>query len=179
MQLNIYKLKEEVPDTFYGTEQAACFDISAFVEYQSIVKKYTKDNKLVESLATQDSDGRNYIEIPEGWRALIPTGLIFDIPSNYSVRIYPRSGLSTKKGLNLINAVGIIDADYVEEIFIPIYNNSQEKIKIYSGDRIAQAEMIYNQRAVLNYTKDKPSKKSNRDGGFGSTGVEWKTSNNL
>lgn len=178
MELYIYKIKDEVPDTVYGTNQAACFDISAFIEYQNIVKKYTKDNKLVESLVMQDTDGRNYIEIPEGWRAMIPTGLIFDIPNNYSVRIYPRSGLSTKKGLNLINAVGIIDADYVEEIFIPIYNNSQEKIKIYNGDRIAQAEMVFNQRPSLNYTKNKPSQKTDRMGGFGSTGVEWKQSNN-
>jgi dUTP pyrophosphatase len=171
MELKIHKLSDDVPDVSYSTNEAACFDISAFIQYQSSVKKYTKDNKLVESLAVQDSDGRNYIEIPDGWRAMIPTGLIFDIPKNCSVRIYPRSGLSCKKGLNLINCVGIIDSDYVEQIFIPLYNNSQEKIKIYSGERIAQGEMIFNHRPILNYIAHRPEQKGNRSGGFGSTGV--------
>ena len=94
-----------------------------------------------------------------------------DIPENHSVRVYPRSGLSSKKGLNLINCVGIIDADYVEEVFIPVYNNSQERLRIYNGERIAQAEMTYNQRPILDFIFEKPVQKSDRSGGFGSTGV--------
>ena len=114
---------------------------------------------------------RNYIDIPSEWRVLIPTGLIFDIPENHSVRVYPRSGLSSKRGLNLINCVGIIDEDYVEEVFVPVYNNSQEKLRIFNGDRIAQAVLVFNQRAIINYTNERPSRKSDRDGGFGSTGI--------
>ena len=122
-------------------------------------------------VVVQNSDGKNFIEIPSEWRVLIPTGLIFDIPISCSVRLYARSGLSTKQGLNLINSVGIIDADYIEEVFIPIYNNSLKKIKIYNGDRITQAEMVFNNRAILQYIQDKPISKSNRNGGFGSTGT--------
>ena len=73
--------------------------------------------------------------------------------------------------MNLINCVGIIDSDYVEQIYIPIYNNSQERVKIYNGDRIAQGEMVFNSRTILNYTSERPSQKGNRSGGFGSTGV--------
>ena len=73
--------------------------------------------------------------------------------------------------MNLINSVGIIDADYIEEVFIPMYNNSLKKIKIYNGDRITQAEMVFNNRAILQYIQDKPISKSNRNGGFGSTGT--------
>ena len=171
MELKIYKLYENAPNPTYGSNNAACFDLSAFLHYQGTVKAYTKENDLAEMLATQDSDGRTYIDIPGEWRALIPTGLIFDIPCNHSVRIYPRSGLSTKQGLNLINCVGIIDADYTEEIFIPVYNNAQKKIRIYNNDRIAQAEMIFNYRTILNFTRERPSQKGNRSGGFGSTGV--------
>jgi dUTP pyrophosphatase len=122
-------------------------------------------------VVVQNSDGRNFIEIPSEWRVLIPTGLIFDIPISCSIRLYARSGLSTKQGLNLINSVGIIDADYIEEVFIPIYNNSLKKIRIYNGDRITQAEMVFNNRAILQYIQDKPISKSNRNGGFGSTGT--------
>lgn len=171
MELYIYKLHSDAPDTQYATNQSACFDISSYIPYQSIIKGFTKTNDLIELLAVQENDGRNFVEIPAEWRMMIPTGLIFDIPQHYSVRIYPRSGLSTKKGLNLINCVGIIDSDYVEEIFIPIYNNSQQKIRIYNGDRIAQAEMVFNGRTTINYTDIKPNQKGNREGGFGSTGV--------
>jgi deoxyuridine 5'-triphosphate nucleotidohydrolase len=152
MKLNIFKTKQEAPDAVYGSGKAACFDISAFVTFQSCVKAYTKNNGLVEILAAQDAEHRNYIDIP-------------------SERVYPRSGLSSKRGLNLINCVGIIDEDYVEEVFVPVYNNSQEKLRIFNGDRIAQAELVFNQRAIINYTNERPSRKSDRDGGFGSTGV--------
>lgn len=172
MNLNIYKLHQDASDLIFGSEQSACFDISAFIQYQTSVKLYTKDNKLVESLAANDADMKgNYIMIPGEWRCLIPTGLILDIPDNHCVKIYPRSGLSAKKGLNLINCVGIIDSDYVEQLYIPIYNNSQERIKIYNGDRIAQGEMVYQPQISMNYINTRPERKSDRSGGFGSTGV--------
>lgn len=171
MELNIFKLNEDVPSPAYGSSMAACFDLSAYLSFQSSVKAYTKTNKQLELLVAQESGGRDFIEIPSEWRVLIPTGLIFDIPESASVRVYARSGLSTKQGLNLINCVGIVDCDYVEEIFVPLYNNSQEKIRIYNGDRIAQAELVYNTRAIINYTDTRPIRKSDRSGGFGSTGI--------
>jgi len=171
MNLKIYKLHEDAAYPQYGTSQAACFDLCAHISYQIIVKAYSKNNGLFDIIATQDAENKNYIDIPAEWRVLIPTGLIFDIPQNHSVRVYPRSGLSSKKGLNLINCVGIIDADYVEEIFIPVYNNSQERLRIYNGERIAQAEMLFNNKPILEFIFDRPERKGDRSGGFGSTGV--------
>lgn len=170
MNLQIYKMFSDVPDIKYATKNSACFDISAYFHYQNSFKTFSKDNKEITLLGIQDETGRAYVELPSEWRMLIPTGLIFDIPINHCVKIYSRSGLSTKKGLNLINSVGIIDADYVEQLFIPIYNNSQERIKIYSGERIAQGELIYQPQAELSYINERPNRKSDRDGGFGSTG---------
>jgi len=171
MNLKYYKMKNDVNDLIYGSEQSACFDISAYMPYQSSIKAITKDNKLVEMLSIQDVDGKNYIEVPAEWRILIPTGIIFDIQENYSVRIYSRSGLSTKKGLNLINCVGIIDSDYVEQVFVPLYNNSQERIKIYNGDRIAQGELVSNIKLSFECLSERPNIKTERSGGFGSTGI--------
>ena len=159
MNLNIFKLKSGVPDIKYGSSNAACFDIAAFIEFQSSVIAYTKN-----------AENRNYIDIPGDWRVLIPTGMIMDIPDNHSVRIYARSGISTKSGLNLINCVGIIDQDYVEQLYIPLYNNSQQKIRIFCGDRIAQAELIKNTQISISYINERPTRKSERHGGFGSTG---------
>ena len=169
--LKIYKLKPDVPDLVYATDYAACMDISAYLKFNSAIKSYTTDNKELEVLVTQDKDGKDFIDIPPSWRALIPTGLIFEIPPETHLKVHPRSGLSTKKGLNLINCVGIIDADYVEELMIPVYNNSQERLRIYSGDRIAQGELVYQPQAEISYISDRPERKSDRNGGFGSTGV--------
>ena len=170
MELKIYKINDEVPDSIYGSVYSACFDISAHFSYQMKLDGYSKTNDKIEMTIAQNSDGRNYVEIPSEWRILVPTGLIFDIPITCSVRLYARSGISTKQGLNLINSVGIIDTDYVEQVYVPIYNNSLQKLRIYNGDRIAQAEMVVNSRPILHYINERPTSKSNRHGGFGSTG---------
>lgn len=172
MELKYYRMHEDVVGPVYGSSNSACFDISAYIQYQSLFKAYTKNNSLIEIISSQDADGKNFIDVPPEWRVLISTGIIFDIPESSSVRVYARSGLSTKKGLNLINSVGIIDSDYVEELFIPIYNNSQEKLRIFNSDRIAQAELVFNNRAILNFINERPKRKTERSGGFGSTGTQ-------
>lgn len=169
--LKIYKLKPDVPDLKYATEYAACMDLSAYLKFNSSIKCYSTDNKEIEVLVSQDKDGNNYIEIPSNWRVLIPTGLIFEIPPDTHLKIHPRSGLSTKKGLNLINCTGIIDEDYREHLYVPLFNNSLEKLKIYNGDRIAQIEVAHTIRTLVLQTGERPPKKGDRDGGFGSTGI--------
>lgn len=171
MNLQIYKMYSDVPDVKYATQNSACFDISAHFHYQNSFKTFSKDNKDITILGVQDESGRGYVDLPPEWRMMIPTGLILNIPNDHCVKIYPRSGLSTKKGLNLINCVGIIDSDYVEQLMIPLYNNSQERVRIYSGDRVAQGELVYQPQAELTYISERPERKSNRNGGFGSTGI--------
>jgi dUTP pyrophosphatase len=102
---------------------------------------------------------------------LIPTGIVLDIPEEHYVEIYSRSGTAIKKGLTLINSVGIIDEDYTKELFIPFINLSQEPVRIYHGDRIAQGILKKSIRPIIIETPERPVKESNRDGGFGSTGV--------
>ena len=75
-------------------------------------------------------------------RVLVPTGLIFDIPKGYSVRLHSRSGLAWKDGLYLTNCEGIIDYDYVEPIFVMMTNISQSPKTINNGVRICQAELV-------------------------------------
>jgi dUTP pyrophosphatase len=173
MELKIYKIDSDVPDVKYATTNSACFDIAAHFHYQNSFKTYSKDNKEIIILGVQDGNGCSYVDIPSEWRILIPTGLIMDIPEQHCVKIYPRSGISTKKGLNLINCVGIIDSDYVEQLMIPVYNNSQERLRIYTGDRIAQGELVQQPQASIEYVSERPQPKTNRQGGFGSTGISW------
>ena len=59
-------------------------------------------------------------------RTLVPTGIYIAIPEGYEVQIRPRSGLSIKHGITLINCVGTIDSDYRGELRIPVVNLSNE-----------------------------------------------------
>jgi dUTP pyrophosphatase len=107
-------------------------------------------------------------------RALIPTGMVLDIPAGFSGRIHPRSGNAWKNGVTLINAEGVIDSDYCNELLVPLYNTTNIPFVITHGDRIAQLEITkpYNEISLITYTEAKPkNQKTNRKGGFGSTGV--------
>jgi dUTP pyrophosphatase len=96
---------------------------------------------------------------------------VFSIPDGYSIRIHPRSGLSLKSGIQLSNCEGVIDSDYTLETFISIINGADIPFKVSHGDRIAQAELVRDTRAVFTEVFEKPTKDSNRTGGFGSTGL--------
>ncbi len=109
--------------------------------------------------------------VPAKHTIAISTGLILDIPVGYSVRIHPRSGLAYKKGITLLNAEGIIDSDYTDELKILLYNTSNMDFIIQHGDRIAQGELVKNLDYVIEECYNAPVQKTDRVGGFGSTGV--------
>jgi dUTPase len=71
----------------------------------------------------------------------------------------------------LANAEAVIDSDYIEETMVMLTNLSENPLTINNGDRIAQAEMIKSEDYVLWETMERPLKKTDRDGGLGSTGV--------
>ena len=105
-----------------------------------------------------------------GWRYLIPTGIIFDIPVGCYIKVHPRSGNALKKGLITANNVGIIDEDYVEECNCIMINVSNTSIQINHGDRIVQAELRKTESFEIDITNTRPKQKTDREGGFGSTG---------
>lgn len=103
-------------------------------------------------------------------RQLIPTGLFISLPHGYEAQIRPRSGLSIKKGLTLINAIGTIDSDYRGELKIPIVNLSTEDQTIEDGERIAQ--MVIAKHEIAELIEVESLDETERGaGGFGHTGV--------
>ena len=161
-----YRMNENVELPTFATRQSACFDLRCFFHKETVVA-YSSDNTKKE---IQVSDGK--IILPPGYRALIPTGIVMDIPEGYSVRLHPRSGTSLKFGLTLINSEGIIDYDYTEELMIPLHNTSNSFVDISHGERYAQGEVVESMRYIeFTEIKERPSQKTNRTGGFGSTGV--------
>ena len=70
------------------------------------------------------------------------------------------------------NGEGIIDSDYYHQTFVMLYNASADEVLIENGERIAQGELVKTLSYSIEETKDVPEQKTNRVGGFGSTGVK-------
>ena len=166
-RLSVYKTHPAVRLPSFATSQSACFDIAFNNAGKSTYKGYNKNNGEFERNFGQNGS----IHIMPGDRILVPTGMIFDIPEGYSVRVHARSGTSLKQGLVLVNSEGVIDSDYIDETFVLLTNTSENGITINSGDRIAQAEMVKKEDYVIWETTSKPLPKTTRSGGMGSTGV--------
>ncbi|KYG60369.1 dUTP diphosphatase [Bdellovibrio bacteriovorus] len=104
-----------------------------------------------------------------GERALIPTGLSFEIPLGYEIQARPRSGWAAKSGLTVLNTPGTIDADYRGEVKIIVINLGNEAVTISDQERCAQlviAPVLQAQFQVV----DELGTTERGAGGFGSTG---------
>lgn len=113
---------------------------------------------------------RQGLDLAPGQRALVPTGLILEIPSGWEVQVRPRSGLALKHGLTLVNTPGTIDSDYRGPIGVIMINLGQEPYHIRHGERIAQ--LIVSPAPQARFAEiDEISETARGAGGFGSTGV--------
>jgi dUTP pyrophosphatase len=165
--LRVYKCDEEATLPSYATKSSSCFDLHACLLPHVQIKARLWNND--EDTLYVNEYGM--ISLPPMSRALIPTGLIFDIPKNHSVRLHPRSGISFKYGISLSNCEGVIDEDYVDQVYISVVNISNRPFDIAHGDRVCQGELICDARYNIVEQKTAPQKKTTRSGGFGSTGV--------
>lgn len=108
----------------------------------------------------------NDVLLKPGDRLLIPVGvaLTSDFPTNYFLAICSRSGLAINHGVYVLNAPGIVDADYVgHEIKVILTNCGSADITITNKMRVAQA-LILEHKGTANLDA------GIRLGGFGSTG---------
>jgi len=164
--LTFRKLDARVPTPAYGTSSSACFDLAFCSFGQTHCKGYNSRN--IEINKPFHLSGN--IAISPGDRLLLPTGLIFNIPSGYSIRLHPRSGISLKRGLTLINCEGVIDEDYVEPNYILVHNASDTFQVIENLTRLAQAELVKSIPFDFYETIQEIVQKTERNSGFGSTG---------
>ena len=102
-------------------------------------------------------------------RALIPTGLAFEIPQGYEVQARPRSGWAFRDGLSLLNSPGTIDADYRGEIKILLINLGEKTVTIKNQHRVAQLVLCPVAQAKFQLVEHLSETKRGQ-GGFGSTG---------
>jgi dUTP pyrophosphatase len=105
-------------------------------------------------------------------RALIPTGLRFDLPSNIELQVRSKSGLAIKEGLMVLNSPGTVDNGYTGEVQVIIFNTNQEPYTIKKGMKVAQGVFSYalNGNSVELLGVDNIDEKDRNANGFGSTG---------
>ena len=103
-------------------------------------------------------------------RNIIKTGLFISLPTGYEAQIRPRSGLSIKSGITVLNSPGTIDSDYRGEIGVILINLSYTNFEINTGDRIAQMVIAKHEQAIWTVT-DKLDDSERGNKGYGSTGI--------
>ena len=164
-KLGMFKLNDNAIIPEFKTTDSACFDLHACLSENDKVK-YVSDGSSTLSARRVTDKG---VTLHQGDRVLIPTGLALDIPQGFCLELYPRSGISFSRGITLNNCTAIIDSDYVEELFISITSNGGSQY-IEHGERIAQAKLVKLNEVVIKELVNKPTQKTNRKSGFGSTG---------
>jgi dUTP pyrophosphatase len=111
---------------------------------------------------------------PQQPAVLVPSGFAVHIGDPcIAALVLPRSGLGHKAGLVLGNGTGLIDADYLGQIFVSVWNRSApggEPVRIEPGDRIAQLVFVPIVRPGFTIVEAFSRTTARGAGGFGSTG---------
>ena len=106
-----------------------------------------------------------------GKRALVPTGLIMEVPAGFEAQIRPRSGLALKHGITCLNTPGTIDSDYRGEVMVLLVNHGEDDFEIGRSMRIAQMVIAPVAHAAIE-ERSLSSETARGAGGFGSTGTK-------
>lgn len=113
------------------------------------------------------------IEIPPFGRALVPTGLSFNINDGNEIQVRSKSGLALKQGLMVLNSPGTVDNGYTGEVQVIVFNTNNHIVTIPKGMKIAQAVLcpVINGKWVNLVEVSKINEKDRGENGFGSTGI--------
>jgi dUTP diphosphatase len=142
IDVRIKRLSSSVQLPRYESDGAAAFDLAAAAE----------------------------VIVEPGKVALVPTGLIIEVPPGMFLGIFARSSTPLKRGLMVANGVGIVDQDYCgphDEVKIAVVNFTSAPVRISAGDRIAQGMLLPVTRVAW---EEAGGLREESRGGFGSTG---------
>jgi dUTP pyrophosphatase len=128
-----------------ATEKSACFDLRCWMDEP--------------------------IDLAPLERALVPLGCAVEFSEDFELQLRPRSGLSFKNGITLINSPACIDSDYRGEIKASMINMSNDVFTIEPGMRICQAGLV--RLVSTNFEEVGALSDSERGSdGFGSSGLK-------
>jgi len=142
LSARIRRLRPDVPLPVYQTPESAGFDLAA----------------------SEDTT------VAPGQVALVPTGLVIEVPHGHFLGVFARSSTPLKRGLMVANGVGVVDPDYSgpdDEVKIEVVNFTQAPVHVKKGDRIAQGLFIPVTQARW---VEADAIRAESRGGFGATG---------
>lgn len=142
--LKVKRLTKTAKMPEYKTPLAACFDIS--IDPGSPITPHENDPNAVK----------------------VGTGLAFEIDPGKALLLFSRSGHGFKDGIRLSNCVGVIDADYRDEVKVSLRCDGTNFRQLEVGERVVQG-LIVAAEQVQFLEMDELSETA-RKGGFGSTG---------
>lgn len=140
------------------------------------IKKINPDSIIPEYMSEYSSgadifaNNEENIIIEPGDIKLIPGGFSLSIPAGFEGQVRPRSGLSLKHGITVLNSPGTIDSDYRGEVKIILINHGKKPFTVKKGERIAQLVITEVIRAHFHKVSELDNTVRS-DGGFGHTGV--------
>lgn len=116
---------------------------------------------------------------PTNARATISTGVGIELPPDYVGLVCSRSGLAAKHGVFVLNAPGIIDADYQGAIKVILglqpkdllWPETNATFEFLPGMRVAQLLIIKRPDLVPTTATFFSAPTLRADGGLGSTGI--------
>ena len=148
-----------------ATAGSAGYDLFAYLNGRSV--RCSDGARAWETVTSSQSEPATF-DLQAGSMALIPLGFKARLPDGFEAQIRPRSGTTFKKGLDIPNAPGTIDADYPEEWMVIVRNPGTTAIRLEHGERIAQ--MVLSRFEVLPVAFGSVAVTTDRISGFGSTG---------
>lgn len=170
---SVYRLyqKNSSPNNYNDNDNNLCI----LKDTQYYPEGIRRPLKGTQTSAGWDLYANETITIEAGKRKLVSTGWsLFGLPTEYYLRIAPRSGLACK-GIDI--GAGVVDSDYRGELKVLVINNSNTDFTIQPTDRIAQLIPEYCGRLDLltvnenksNVLIQETTKATRGSGGFGST----------
>lgn len=146
--------------------------------YYKVELGYTsKDGRLLnynyESDSGFDLFSSEQITLEPFGRALVPTGISFNIPDGFEIQIRSKSGLAINQGLMVLNSPGTVDQGYTGEILVIVFNTNNHSVIIEKGMKVAQAVLssVVSGKFVDLKKVDSLENKERGSNGFGSTGI--------
>lgn len=114
------------------------------------------------------------IELLPFGRALVPTGLSFEVPDGTELQIRSKSGLAINQGLMVLNSPGTVDCGYLGEIKVIVMNMNNHSVTIEKGTKVGQGVLcpVYNGKRVKLIEKESLGTSDRGNKGFGSTGLK-------
>lgn len=146
--------------------------------YSKIDLEYTSETEKDLSYAYPSDSGFDLyssveIELGPFGRALVPTGVKFNLPENYEIQVRSKSGLAINQGLMVLNSPGTVDEGYTGEIKVILFNTNNHPVTVTKGMKVAQcviASCISGKYVnLIKVNEIKP--KDRNENGFGSTGI--------